>query len=144
MIIIMDIEKKLEELREKRNKLSDEVSRCQEEIDNLELEKHNTQRFLGKILDLSDIMMTRSCKVWLYVTSIERLFEGPRFHGTMIRVGKDMQGKITFVEVANEASRTKKWGELDKLKIEESPEKVMKYFQDSLMNMDLGDILGIV
>lgn len=140
----MDIEKKLKELREKRNKLSDEVSKCQEEIDNLEIEKHNAQRFLGKILDLSDIMMIWSCKVWLYVTSIERLFEGPRFHGTMIRVGKDMQGKITFIEVANNASRTKKWGELKDLKIEESPEKVMKYFQESLKDIDLGNVFKIV
>lgn len=140
----MDIEKKLKELREKRNKLSKEASDCQEEIDRLELEKHDTQRFLWKILDLSDIMMVRSCKVWLYVTSIERLFEGPRFHGTMIRVGKDMQGKITFIEVANDASRTKKWGELKDLKIEESPEKVMKYFQESLKDIDLGNVFKIV
>lgn len=120
----MDIEKKLKELREKRGRLSDEVSKCQSEIDRLE--KHDTQRFLGKILDLSEVMMVRSCKAWLYVTSIERLFDGPRFHGTMIRVGKNMQGKITFIEVSVDASRTKKWGELKKLKIEESPEKVMK------------------
>lgn len=135
----MDIEKKLKELREKRNKLSDEVSKCQEEIDNLELAKYDTQRFLGKILDLSDVMMVRSCKSWLYVTSIERLFEGPRFYGIMIRIGKDMQGKITFIDIANDASRTKKWGELKDLKIEESPEKVMNYFKDSLKNIDLGD-----
>lgn len=139
----MDIEEKLKELREKRNNLSDEALECQKEIDRLELEKHDTQRFLGKILDLSDIMMTRSCKVWLYVTSIERLFEGPRFHGTMIRIGKDMQKKITFIEVANDASRTKKWGELKDLKIEESPEKVMKYFQGSLKDINLEKILGI-
>lgn len=136
----MDIEKKLKELREKRNRLSKEASECQEEIDNLELAKYDTQCFLGKILDLSDIMMVRSCKSWLYVTSIERLFEGPRFHGVMIRVGKNMQGKITFIEVANDASRTKKWGELKDLKIEESPEKVMGYLKDSLKNIDLGDI----
>lgn len=119
----MDIEKKLKELREKRDKLSDEVSKCQEEIDRLELEKHDIQRFLGKILNISEVMMVRSCKVWLYVTSIERLIDGPRFHGTMIRVGKDMQGKITFIEVASDASRTKKWGELKDLKIEESPKE---------------------
>lgn len=140
----MDIEKKLEELREKRNKLSKEVSECQSEIDRLELEKHDTQRFLGKILDLSDIMMTRSCKTWLYVTSIERLFEGPRFHGIMIRVGKNMQGKITFIEVANDASRTKKWGELKDLKIEESPKKVMNYLKDSFRNIDLGDAFKMI
>lgn len=140
----MDIEKKLKELREKRNKLSKEASDYQDEIDRLELEKHDTQRFLGKILDLSEVMMVRSCKVWLYVTSIERLFEGPRFHGIMIRVGKDMQGKITFIEVANDASRTKKWGELKDLRIEESPEKVMKYFQDSLGNIDLGNVFKIM
>lgn len=135
----MDIEKKLKELREKRDKLSKEVSECQSEIDKLEFEKHDTQRFFGKILDLSDIMMVRSCKSWLYVTSIERLFDGPRFHGVMIRVGKNMQGKITFIEIANDASRTKKWGELENLKIEESPEKVMSYLKDSLKNIDLGD-----
>lgn len=140
----MDIEKKLKELREKRNRLSKEASECQEEIDKLELEKHDTQRFLGKILDLSDIMMVRSCKSWLYVTSIERLLEGPRFHGIMIRVGKDMQGKITFIDIANDASRTKKWGELKDLKIEESPEKVMNYLKDSLRNIDLGDALKMI
>lgn len=140
----MDIEKKLEELREKRDRLSQEASECQSEIDKLELEKHDTQRFLGKILDLSDIMMVRSCKTWLYVTSIERLLDGPRFHGVMIRVGKDMQGKITFIEVANDASRTKKWGELKDLKIEESPEKVMNYLKDSLRNIDLGDALKMI
>lgn len=140
----MDIEEKLKELREKRNNLSDEALECQKEIDRLELEKHDTQRFLGKILDLSEVMMVRSCKVWLYVISIERLFEGPRFHGVMIRVGKDMQGKITFIEVTNDASRTKKWGELEKLKIEDSPEKVMKYFQESLKDIDLGNVFKIV
>lgn len=143
-MIIMDIEKKLKELREKRNRLSQEVSECQSEIDKLELAKYDTQRFLGKILDLSDIMMVRSCKTWLYVTSIERLLDGPRFHGVMIRVGKDMQGKITFIEVANDASRTKKWGELKDLKIEESPKKVMNYLKDSFRNIDLGDAFKMI
>ena len=34
----MEIEEKLKELREKRNNLSAEISKCQEEIDKLELE----------------------------------------------------------------------------------------------------------
>lgn len=137
----MEIEEKLKELREKRNNLSAEISKCQEEIDKLELEKYDTQRFLGKILDLSGYIRIRSSECWLYVTSIERLIDGPRFHGTMIRVGKDMTGKITFVEVSVDSSVTKKWEELEKLKIEESPRKVINYFHESLKIIDLEGIL---
>lgn len=63
--MIMEIEKKLKELREKRNNLSAEISKCQEEIDKLELEKYDTQRFLWKILDLSGYIRIRSSECWL-------------------------------------------------------------------------------
>ena len=90
---------------------------------------------------MSGYIRIRSSECWLYVTSIERLIDGSRFHGTMIRVGKDMTGKITFAKVSVDSSVTKKWEELEKLKIEESPRKVINYFYESLKTIDLEGIL---
>ena len=52
-----------------------------------------------------------------------------------------MTGKITFAEVSVDSSVTKKWEELEKLKIEESPRKVINYFHESLKTIDLEGIL---
>ena len=59
----------------------------------------------------------------------------------MIRVGKNMTGKIIFSKVSVVSSVTKKWEELEKLKIEKSPRKVINYFHESLKIIDLEGIL---
>lgn len=138
----MEIEKRLQELREKRNKYSQEAEKCQEEIDKLELEKHDTQRFIGKIIDLSYTMMIRTVRCWCYVTSVERLIEGPRFLGTQVKVISDAHGDITSIELDSKYCFAMKWSELDSLKIESYPEKIMNYLYGSLGNIDLGEALN--
>ena len=82
-----ELQKKQDDLRLKRNKLADEQQNIQKQIDEIEIQKYDAERFVGKIIITKKMIGAVYVSTnYMIVDRIERLFKGPRFYGKSIEI----------------------------------------------------------
>ena len=73
----MDLDIKLNKLREERNKLQDRISLIQKQIDELEIQKYDVNKYLNQYIRI----LYNNVVTIMYVEKVERLLYGPKFIG---------------------------------------------------------------
>ena len=82
-----ELQKKQDDLRLKRNKLADEQQNIQKQIDEIEIQKYDAERFVGKIIITKKMVGALYVSTnYMIVDRVERLFKGPRFYGKSIEI----------------------------------------------------------
>ena len=82
-----ELQKKQDDLRLKRNKLADEQQNIQKQIDEIEIQKYDAERFVGKIIITKKMIGAVYVSTnYMIVDRVERLFKGPRFYGKSIEI----------------------------------------------------------
>lgn len=82
-----ELQKKQDDLRLKRNKLADEQQKIQKQIDEIEIQKYDAERFVGKIIITKRMIGAVYISTnYMIVDRVERLFKGPRFYGKSIEI----------------------------------------------------------
>ena len=82
-----ELQKKQDDLRLKRNKLADEQQNIQKQIDEIEIQKYDVERFVGKIIITKKMIGAVYVSTnYMIVDRVERLFKGPRFYGKSIEI----------------------------------------------------------
>ena len=71
-----ELQKKQDDLRLERNRLADEQQKIQKQIDEIEIQKYDVERFVGKIIITKKMIGA----VYMIVDRIEILYNGPRFY----------------------------------------------------------------
>lgn len=82
-----ELQKRQDDLRLERNKLADEQQKIQKQIDEIEIQKYDVERFVGKIIITKK--MIRAVYVstnYMIVNRVERLYNGPQFYGKSIEI----------------------------------------------------------
>lgn len=82
-----ELQKKQDDLRLKRNNLADEQQKIQKQIDEIEIQKYDAERFVGKIIITKKMIGPVYVSTnYMIVDRVERLFKGPRFYGKSIEI----------------------------------------------------------
>ena len=82
-----ELQKKQDDLRLKRNNLADEQQKIQKQIDEIEIQKYDAERFVGKIIITKKMIGAVYVSTnYMIVDRVERLFKGPRFYGKSIEI----------------------------------------------------------
>ena len=83
-----ELQKKQDDLRLERNKLADEQQKIQKQIDEIEIQKYDVERFVGKIIITKKMIgaVPYVYTNYMIVDRVERLFKGPRFYGKSIEI----------------------------------------------------------
>ena len=82
-----ELQKKQDDLRLKRNKLADEQQKIQKQIDEIEIQKYDVERFVGKIIITKKMIGAVYVSTnYMIVDRVERLYKGPRFYGKSIEI----------------------------------------------------------
>ena len=82
-----ELQKKQDDLRLKRNNLADEQQKIQKQIDEIEIQKYDVERFVGKIIITKKMIGAVYVSTnYMIVDRVERLFKGPRFYGKSIEI----------------------------------------------------------
>ena len=82
-----ELQKKQDDLRLKRNNLADEQQKIQKQIDEIEIQKYDAERFVAKIIITKKMIGAVYVSTnYMIVDRVERLFKGPRFYGKSIEI----------------------------------------------------------
>ena len=82
-----ELQKKQDDLRLERNKLADEQQKIQKQIDEIEIQKYDVERFVGKIIITKKMIGAVYVSTnYMIVDRVERLYKGPRFYGKSIEI----------------------------------------------------------
>lgn len=82
-----ELQKKQDDLRLKRNNLAYEQQKIQKQIDEIEIQKYDAERFVGKIIITKKMIGAVYVSTnYMIVDRVERLFKGPRFYGKSIEI----------------------------------------------------------
>lgn len=82
-----ELQKKQDDLRLKRNNLADEQQKIQKQIDEIEIQKYDAERFVGKIIITKKMIGAVYVSTnYMIVDRVERLYKGPRFYGKSIEI----------------------------------------------------------
>lgn len=82
-----ELQKKQDDLRLKRNNLADKQQKIQKQIDEIEIQKYDAERFVGKIIITKKMIGAVYVSTnYMIVDRVERLFKGPRFYGKSIEI----------------------------------------------------------
>ncbi len=82
-----ELQKKQDDLRLKRNNLANEQQNIQKQIDEIEIQKYDAERFVGKIIITKKMIGAVYVSTnYMIVDRVERLFKGPRFYGKSIEI----------------------------------------------------------
>lgn len=82
-----ELQKKQDDLRLKRNNLANEQQKIQKQIDEIEIQKYDAERFVGKIIITKKMIGAVYVSTnYMIVDRVERLFKGPRFYGKSIEI----------------------------------------------------------
>ena len=77
-----ELQKKQDDLRLKRNNLADEQQKIQKQIDEIEIQKYDVERFVGKIIITKKMIGAVYVSTnYMIVDRIERLYNGLWFYG---------------------------------------------------------------
>lgn len=135
---------KQDELRKIRNDYADKQQEIQKQIDSLEIQKYDVERFIGKIIVIKDLLgAVYHTYEYMVVDRVERLYLGPRFYGKTISVVYSNSTKIGNSLQLWERSEYSscKWDKVDSIEIVE-PEKVKKQINNMLNIFDYGEELN--
>lgn len=82
-----ELQKKQDDLRLERNRLADEQQKIQKQIDEIEIQKYDVERFVGKIIITKKMIGAVYVSTnYMIVDRVERLYKGPRFYGKSIEI----------------------------------------------------------
>lgn len=137
-----ELQKKQDDLRLKRNNLADEQQKIQKQIDEIEIQKYDAERFVGKII------ITRKMIGAVYVSTnymivdrVERLFKGPRFYGKSIEIcfsdSASIGNSICMYERSEYSGIS--WSGLDAIDDTTTPEQLKATINRLLDTFDYGN-----
>lgn len=135
-----ELEKKQNELRQKRNKLSEEQQKIQKEIDEIEIQKYDAEKLVGKVIVVKRTLSPMyNVKQYMIVDRVERLFKGPRFYGKSFEICYSNNYKIGNSIYMYERSEVSSfsWQSVDDIKTIE-PEQLKKEINEFLNKFDYG------
>lgn len=132
---------KQDELRKIRNDYADKQQEIQKQIDDIEIQKYDVERFVGKIIVIKDLLgALYHTYEYMIVDRVERLFSGPRFYGKTIGIvysnAPKIGNSIQMWERSEYSGFT--WNVVDAIKTVES-EKVKHQINNLLSIFDYGE-----
>lgn len=140
-----ELQKKQDELRLERNKLANEQQKIQMQIDNIEIQKYDVERFIGKIIITKKMIGAVYVSTdYMIVDRVERLYKGPRFYGKSIEIcfsdSSSIGNSICMYE-RSEYSGTS-WAGVDAIDDTTTPEELKAIINKLLSKFDYGSELN--
>ncbi len=140
-----ELQKKQDDLRLERNKLADEQQKIQKQIDEIEIQKYDVERFVGKIIITKKMVGAVYVSTnYMIVDRVERLFKGPRFYGKSIEIcfsdSASIGNSICMYE-RSEYSGTA-WSEIDTIDDTTTLEQLKATINKLLNSFDYGNELN--
>lgn len=137
-----ELQTKQDILRQERNFYSSKQQEIQKLIDNLEIQKYDVNKFVGKLLLIDKRSgSTYSQYKYMIVDRIERLYSGPKFYGKTIEIcfSNDLKiGNSLYMCERSEWSGIK-WEEVDMLDDNITPEFLKISINRLLNEFDYGE-----
>lgn len=137
-----ELQAKQDILRQERNFYSSKQQEIQKLIDNLEIQKYDVNKFVGKLLLIDKRSgSTYSQYKYMIVDRIERLYSGPKFYGKVIEIcfSNDLKiGNSLYMCERSEWSGIK-WEEVDMLDDNITPESLKISINRLLNEFDYGE-----
>ena len=137
-----ELQKKQDDLRLKRNKLADEQQNIQKQIDEIEIQKYDVERFVGKIIITKKMIGAVYVSTnYMIVDRVERLFKGPRFYGKSIEIcfsdSASIGNSICMYERSEYSGIS--WSGLDAIDDTTTPEQLKATINRLLNTFDYGN-----
>lgn len=137
-----ELQKKQDDLRLKRNNLADEQQKIQKQIDEIEIQKYDAERFVGKIIITKKMIGAVYVSTnYMIVDRVERLFKGPRFYGKSIEICFSDSASIGNSVCMYERSEYSgiAWSGLDTIDDTTTPEQLKATINRLLNEFDYGN-----
>ena len=137
-----ELQKKQDDLRLKRNNLADEQQKIQKQIDEIEIQKYDAERFVGKIIITKKMIGAVYVSTnYMIVDRVERLFKGPRFYGKSIEIcfsdSASIGNSICMYERSEYSGIS--WSGLDSIDDTTTPEQLKATINRLLNTFDYGN-----
>ena len=137
-----ELQKKQDDLRLKRNNLADEQQKIQKQIDEIEIQKYDAERFVGKIIITKKMIGAVYVSTnYMIVDRVERLFKGPRFYGKSIEIcfsdSASIGNSICMYERSEYSGIA--WSGLDAIDDTTTPEQLKATINRLLNEFDYGN-----
>ena len=137
-----ELQKKQDDLRLKRNNLADEQQKIQKQIDEIEIQKYDAERFVGKIIITKKMIGAVYVSTnYMIVDRVERLFKGPRFYGKSIEIcfsdSASIGNNICMYERSEYSGIA--WSGLDAIDDTTTPEQLKANINRLLNTFDYGN-----
>lgn len=137
-----ELQKKQDDLRLKRNNLADEQQKIQKQIDEIEIQKYDAERFVGKIIITKKMIGAVYVSTnYMIVDRVERLFKGPRFYGKSIEIcfsdSASIGNSICMYERSEYSGIS--WSGLDAIDDTTTPEQLKATINRLLNEFDYGN-----
>ena len=137
-----ELQKKQDDLRLERNKLADEQQKIQKQIDEIEIQKYDAERFVGKIIITKKMIGAVYVSTnYMIVDRVERLFKGPRFYGKSIEIcfsdSASIGNSICMYERSEYSGIA--WSGLDAIDDTTTPEQLKATINRLLNEFDYGN-----
>lgn len=140
-----ELQKKQDDLRLKRNNLADEQQKIQKQIDEIEIQKYDAERFVGKIIITKKMIGAVYVSTnYMIVDRVERLYKGPRFYGKSIEIcfsdSASIGNSICMYERSEYSGIA--WSEVDAIDDTTTPEQLKATINRLLNVFDYGNELN--
>ena len=140
-----ELQKKQDDLRLERNKLADEQQKIQKQIDEIEIQKYDVERFVGKIIITKKMLGAVYVSTnYMIVDRVERLYKGPRFYGKSIEIcfsdSVSIGNSICMYERSEYSGIA--WSGVDAIDDTTTPEQLKATINKLLNTFDYGDELN--
>lgn len=140
-----ELQKKQDDLRLKRNNLADEQQKIQKQIDEIEIQKYDAERFVGKIIITKKMIGAVYVSTnYMIVDRVERLFKGPRFYGKSIEIcfsdSASIGNSICMYERSEYSGIS--WSGVDAIDDTTTPEQLKATINRLLNTFDYGNELN--
>lgn len=140
-----ELQKKQDDLRLKRNNLADEQQKIQKQIDEIEIQKYDAERFVGKIIITKKMIGAVYVSInYMIVSRVERLFRGPRFYGKSIEIcfsdSASIGNSICMYEKSEYSGIA--WSGLDAIDDTTTPEQLKATINRLLTVFDYGNAVN--
>lgn len=140
-----ELQKKQDDLRLKRNNLADEQQKIQKQIDEIEIQKYDAERFVGKIIITKKMIGAVYVSTnYMIVNRVERLFKGPRFYGKSIEIcfsdSASIGNSICMYERSEYSGIS--WSGVDAIDDTTTPEQLKATINRLLNTFDYGNELN--
>lgn len=137
-----ELQKKQDDLRLERNKLADEQQKIQKQIDEIEIQKYDVERFVGKIIITKKMIGSIYVSTnYMIVDRVERLYNGPRFYGKSIEIcfsnSTNIGNSICMYERSEYLGTS--WNDVDDIDDTTTPEQLKATINSLLNAFDYGD-----